>query len=295
MNDLSRLIEVKIMQPNYKLGVSLAVLSVLSACSATPKRIESLEAARTVVSQVEASPRAGIAASDISNARKSLDSADRLAAARGKMGDIEYEAKNALMSAQIANEKIATAQAREEIDSATAQRQAVLLQARDREVARNAQNADDARQLAADSALKQKSLEEELADLKAKRTERGLVLTLGDVLFDTGQAVLRTGAYGTLDRLASALKDKPARSVIIEGHTDNVGSDANNQLLSEHRASSVQSALLQRGVGTGQIQVVGKGEGVPIATNESEGGRQQNRRVELIFSEDPARVAGDVS
>jgi OmpA-OmpF porin, OOP family len=295
MNHLSGLIEVKIMQPNYKLGVSLAVLTVLSACSSTPERIESLEAARAVVSQVETSARAGIAASDIANARKSLDSADRLAASRGKMVDIEYEAKNALMSAQIANEKIATAQAREEIERGTAQRQAVLLESRDREIARNTQNADDARRLAADSALKQKSLEEELADLKAKRTERGLVLTLGDVLFDTGQAALRTSAYSTLDRLASALKDKPERSVIIEGHTDNVGSDANNQLLSEHRASSVQNALLQRGVGSSQIQVMGKGEGVPVATNESDSGRQQNRRVELIFSEDAARVAADRS
>jgi OmpA-OmpF porin, OOP family len=278
MNHPFELIEVKVMQSNYKLGVSLAVLSVLSACSATPKRIESLEAARTVVSQVETSPRAGIAAADVANARKSLDSADRLAASRGKMADIEYEANNALMSARIANEKIATAQARDEVASATAQRQAVLLQARERE--------------ATNSAQKQQTLEEELADLKAKRTERGLVLTLGDVLFDTGQAALRVGAYGTLDRLASALKDKPERSVIIEGHTDNVGSDANNQLLSEHRASSVQNALLQRGVGTNQIQAMGKGEGVPIATNENETGRQQNRRVELIFSEEGARVAG---
>ncbi len=288
------------MQPNYRLGVSLAVLSILSACSVTPQRIESLEAARNVVSQVETSPRAGIAATDIANARKSLDAADRLAASRGKMMDIEFEAKNALMSAQIAKEKIATVQAREEVESSTAQRQAVLLEARDREVARNVQSANDARQLAADSEQQLNaankevgSLENELADLKAKRTERGLVLTLGDVLFDTGQAVLRTGAYGTLDRLASALKDKPARSVVIEGHTDNVGSDSNNQLLSEHRATAVQSALLQRGVASSQIQAMGKGEAVPIATNESEGGRQQNRRVELIFNEDQARIVGD--
>lgn len=284
------------MQLNYRLGVSLAVLSVLSACTATPKRIESLEAARSVVSQVETSPRAGIAASDIANARKSLDTADRLVASRGKMTDIEFEAKNALMSAKIASEKIATVEAREEVESATAQRQAVLLKARDREVALNVQNANDARQLAADSeqqlnaANKEvSSLENELADLKAKRTERGLVLTLGDVLFDTGQAVLRSGAYGTLDRLASALKDKPARNVLIEGHTDNVGSDTNNQQLSQHRAAAVQSALLQRGVASNQIQAMGKGESMPIATNESEGGRQQNRRVELIFNEETAR------
>jgi OmpA-OmpF porin, OOP family len=290
------------MQPNYRLGVSLAVLSVLSACAAAPKRIESLEAARTTVSQVETSPRAGIAAVEIANARKSLDTADRLVASGGKMNDIEFEAKNALMSAQIANEKIATVQSREEVESAKAQRQAVLLDSRDREVARNVQKADEARQVAADSAERLDaankevgSLETELADLKAKRTERGLVLTLGDVLFDTGQAVLRTGAYATLDRLATALKDQPTRSVIIEGHTDDVGSDTNNQQLSQHRATAVQSALLQRGVAGEQIRAVGKGESTPVATNDSEGGRQQNRRVELIFSEDRARIVSDIS
>ena len=85
------------------------------------------------------------------------------------------------------------------------------------------------------------SLEAQLADLKVKKTERGLVLTLGDVLFDTGQATLKSGAYGTLDRLATALREKSGRKVLIEGHTDNVGSDESNQGLSERRAQAVQT------------------------------------------------------
>jgi len=274
------------MKLNKPVVLSVAIAAILSACSAAPPRNESLETARAMVPQVEQSPRAGVAAMDISNARKSLEAANRLAEAKGKQADIEYEANNAVTSAQIANEKILTAQANEQIANGTAQRQAVLLQARERESERSADQASA-------SAQRVDSLEAQLADLKVQKTERGLVLTLGDVLFDTGQATLKSGAYGTLDRLATALRDKSGRKVLIEGHTDNVGSDESNQGLSERRAQSVQSALMQRDVARSQITAMGKGENFPIASNDSADGRQSNRRVELIFTEDQTRVAAD--
>jgi OmpA-OmpF porin, OOP family len=288
------------MKLNNRVILSVAIAAVLTACSAAPPRNESLEAARTAVPEVEKSPRAGVAATDISNARKSLEAANRLAESKAKRSDIEYEANNAVTSAQIANEKILTAQANEEVANGTAQRQAVLLQAREREAQRNADQASDARQQASDarqqadaSAQRADSLEAELAGLKLQKTERGLVLTLGDVLFDTSQATLKPGAYGTLDRLATALREKSGRKVVIEGHTDNVGSDENNQGLSERRAQSVQSALMQRDVARSQVTALGKGENFPIASNDSADGRQSNRRVELIFTEDQTRVAAD--
>jgi outer membrane protein OmpA-like peptidoglycan-associated protein len=274
------------MKLNKRVVLSVAIAAILSACSAAPPRNESLETARTVVPEVEKSSRAGVAAKDISNARKSLDAANRLAEAKGKQADIEYEANNAVTSAQIANEKILTAQANEEVAQGTAQRQAVLLQARERESLRSADQASA-------SAQRVDSLEAQLADLKVQKTERGLVLTLGDVLFDTGQATLKSGAYGTLDRLATALRDKSGRKVLIEGHTDNVGSDESNQGLSERRAQAVQSALMQRDVARSQMTALGKGENFPIASNDSADGRQSNRRVELIFTEDQTRVAAD--
>ena len=263
------------MQLNKRIALGVAVTALLAACSTTPERNNDLEMARQMVPEVEASDRAGIAATDISNARKSLDAANKLDSSKGKRADIEYEAQNAMISAQIASEKIKTTVAREEMEKGTEQRQAVLIEAREREAQRSAVAAD--------------SLEAELADLKAQKTERGLVLILGDVMFDTAQSTLKTGAYDTLDRLASSLRDHPGRSVVIEGHTDNVGSEDNNQMLSERRARSVQSALQQRGVNGDQISVVGRGESAPIDSNESESGRRQNRRVELIFSEE-ARV-----
>ena len=288
------------MKLSNRVVLSVAIAAVLAACSAAPPRNESLETARTMVPEVEKSPRAGVAAADISNARKSLEAANHLAEAKGKRADIEYEANNAVTSAQIANEKILTAQANEEVANGTAQRQAVLLQAREREAQRNADQASDARRQAdassvrADAAASRAdSLEAELAGLKLQKTERGLVLTLGDVLFDTSQATLNPGAYGTLDRLATALREKSGRKVLIEGHTDNVGSDESNQGLSERRAQSVQSALMQRDVARSQVTALGKGENFPIASNDSADGRQSNRRVELIFTEDQTRVAVD--
>jgi OmpA-OmpF porin, OOP family len=277
------------MQLNKRIALGVAVTAVLAACSATPERNNDLEMARQIVPEVETSDRAGVAAENISNARKSLDAANKLDSSKGKRADIDYEAQNAVTSAQIAREKIKTAIAREEMEKGTEQRQAVLIEAREREAQRSAVAADQSRQQSDNSQRRADSLEAELADLKAQKTERGLVLILGDVMFDTAQSTLKTGAYDTLDRLASTLRDNPGRSVVIEGHTDNVGSEDNNQMLSERRARSVQSALQQRGVNGDQISVVGRGESAPIDSNESESGRRQNRRVELIFSEE-ARV-----
>jgi outer membrane protein OmpA-like peptidoglycan-associated protein len=258
---------------NLLVGAAVAV--ALSACSSTPKTIEELEAARAVVPQVEASPRAGVAAENISNARKSLETANALAEKRGKLDDIRYHSVVATANAQIANERILEAQARDEIRKGEADRQQVLLEARNREA--------EAARMRADS------LEQELKDLQARKTERGLVLTLGDVLFDTGKATLKPGSYATIDRLANALKEDTARKVMIEGHTDSVGTDEYNQTLSQNRAQAVQAALMERGVTGDQISAAGKGEAFPVASNDDAGGRQQNRRVELIFTEDPSR------
>lgn len=281
------------MKSNSPIILSLAIATLLGACSSAPPRNESLEMARTVVPEVERSARAGIAAADIAHARKSLDAANRLAETKAKPSDIDYEATNAVISAQIAGEKILTAEANEEVARGSAQRQTVLAQARERDSQRSAAQASDSRRQAEASELRADSLEAQLADLKVKKTERGLVLTLGDVLFDTGLATLKPGAYGTLDRLSMALQENPGRKVLIEGHTDNVGSDASNQALSERRAYSVQTALTQRGVAREQITAFGKGENFPIASNDSADGRQSNRRVELIFTQDQARIAAD--
>jgi outer membrane protein OmpA-like peptidoglycan-associated protein len=282
------------MKRTYNLLVAAAVTSLLAACTSTPDRIEELETARAIVPQVEASPRAGIAASYVSEARKSLDRANKLVDSGGRVGDIEFEAMVASRNAQIANEKILAAQAQEELEKGTAERQAVLIEAREAESRRRQQQAQNAEQQAELAEHRASTLEQELSDLRAKKTDRGMVLTLGDVLFDTGMATLKPGAYTTIDRLATVLKQAPDRKVMIEGHTDSVGGDDYNRQLSERRAAAVQTALLERGVSSNQITAVGKGETFPVASNDNAGGRQQNRRVEMVFTDDRSQVASDV-
>lgn len=282
------------MKAQYNFVLAAALAGVLSGCTTTPERIESLETARAVVPQVEASPRAGVAATYVSDARKALDRANQLVEDNAKLSDIEFHAEIAAKNAQIANEKILTAQAREELQKGEAERQAVLVGAREREARLHAQRAQAAQADADAASHRANTLEQELADLRAKPTERGMVLTLGDVLFDTGQATLKPGAYVTIDRLSEALKREPDRQVIIEGHTDSVGADEYNQALSERRAQAVQTALLERGVASNQLRALGKGESFPVASNDNAGGRQQNRRVEMIFANTGPQVATDV-
>lgn len=134
-------------------------------------------------------------------------------------------------------------------------------------------------------------LESELASLKAVKTDRGMVLTLGDVLFASGKAELAAGAKQTIDNLAAFLDKYPDRKVLIEGHTDSTGSTELNLDLSERRAQSVKIALLERGISFDRIDAIGFGEDKPIADNETPVGRQQNRRVEIIILNEEAAAA----
>ena len=137
---------------------------------------------------------------------------------------------------------------------------------------------------AADAAMRQNAaLLAQLADLQAKTTERGIQLTLGDVLFSTGQADLKAGSAAKLDQLAKALSSAPDRAILIEGFTDNVGTDASNMVLSQNRANTVLKFLSSHGVAAARITANGKGEALPVAGNENPAGRQLNRRVEVTI------------
>ena len=130
---------------------------------------------------------------------------------------------------------------------------------------------------------KAEALRQELADLQAMKTERGIVLTLGDVLFSTGKTELLPGAMTTIDKLASFLAEYPDKTLLVEGHTDNVGTDEYNQSLSERRAISVKNALMQAGVDGSRIDTMGLGETQPITDNSTSAGRLKNRRVEIVI------------
>jgi outer membrane protein OmpA-like peptidoglycan-associated protein len=128
-------------------------------------------------------------------------------------------------------------------------------------------------------------LERQITELNGRITDRGLVITLGDVLFGTGQSTIQGGNTSNLDQLAVFLKRYEDRNVAIEGHTDNVGDDAANLMLSQNRANAVRTYLIAEGVGSSRFVASGMGETAPVASNDSDTGRQQNRRVEVIISD----------
>jgi outer membrane protein OmpA-like peptidoglycan-associated protein len=127
-------------------------------------------------------------------------------------------------------------------------------------------------------------------ELEAQQTERGLVLTLGDVLFDVNEATLKSGGERAVNQLTNFLQEYPERNVLIEGHTDNTGSDSYNQQLSQRRANAVRQALITSGIAGTRIRATGLGEQFPKASNNTGAGRQQNRRVEVIISDKSGEI-----
>jgi outer membrane protein OmpA-like peptidoglycan-associated protein len=138
-----------------------------------------------------------------------------------------------------------------------------------------------------DAEAKMLRMQNELARIAAtRREERGLIVTLSSgVFFDSGKSAVKKGAQTTLTRIANQLKGDSAIKVTVEGHTDNTGTAAKNQTLSEKRAEAVRDFLVGAGVPGDRVTAVGKGDTQPIATNKTAAGRQQNRRVELVIAQ----------
>jgi outer membrane protein OmpA-like peptidoglycan-associated protein len=146
-------------------------------------------------------------------------------------------------------------------------------------------NAEAARTEATAARADSADLQRQLAEMQAKPTDRGLVLTLGDTLFATGRAEIQSGAAANLDRLTAFMARYPDRTVVIEGFTDSMGSEEMNQSLSQRRADAVKNYLANQGVSSTRLSSSGRGENSPVADNESAAGRQQNRRVEVIINQ----------
>jgi outer membrane protein OmpA-like peptidoglycan-associated protein len=278
----------------------LAGALTLAACGGLPERVDSLEQARQSVRTVEQERMASqVAGEQLQAAREALAEADEAYEEGESLEYIEHKAYVAQRYADISREIVAEAQGRQEISTSEAERNRVIAEARTREAEARAREATalaeqaEARASEAEeAAARNRELEQELQDLQARQTERGLVLTLGDVLFDTAQADLKPGAASTIDRLAQFMQEYPERAVRIEGHTDSRGSDETNQVLSERRANAVRDALLARGVAANRIVAMGMGEAYPIASNDTTAGMQQNRRVEIVISDESGAFAG---
>jgi len=137
-------------------------------------------------------------------------------------------------------------------------------------------------------------LMKELANLKAQQTERGIVLTIGDVLFATGKADLSANANKSVATLAEFLMRNPTRNVLIEGHTDSVGKDDYNLALSRKRADSVKAKLVEDGIEAGRITAVGYGKTFPVASNDTNAGKAQNRRVDVVILNEGVKAESQI-
>ena len=208
---------------NTKLIAAISFALAMAACASAPQPNVALENARSAVRAAEADPNvATYAALDMHTARKELDAAEAASAARDEKG-IDQPAYLAAQTAHLAQLKASAKANDARVAAGKAERDQIQLSARTKEVGsalQKAANADAARDQANQQAA---AIQAELDALKAKPTDRGLVLTLGDVLFDTGKADLNPGASRNLDQLVVFLTDHPERRVEIDGYTDNVG------------------------------------------------------------------------
>jgi OmpA-OmpF porin, OOP family len=279
--------------------LALAGAALVTACASRPERFEPLEEARAAVQSVSQDTVAQqVAGEQVQEARNALAAADRAFEEGENNEDVAHLAYVAERNAQIANAIADEQRARQQIARGEAERNRVLLEARNREIdrateaARAAQASAEARAAEAEQARAEAlAARSELEALQAKQTERGTVITLGDVLFDSGAATLKPGADLAVDRLARFLEANPQVRVLIEGHTDSQGSDAYNEELSQRRAEAVARALSIRNVTPERVHAMGRGEAFPVASNGTPAGRQQNRRVEIVFSDASGRFA----
>jgi len=280
--------------------------SLLAACASVPQRSEQVAQARAEIDTLSQEPLAQQAAGrDLAAARASLQQAEVAQQHNQPPAIVDHLAYLAMRHAQAGEARVSEARARQEVARGQEDRNKILLDSRTRE-AQNAQSQAQSAQAQAQNAQVQADLaknaaqaaqaqlataQQQLADLQAKKTDRGMVVTLGDVLFDSAQATLKPGADLVIGRLAAFLTANPQTKIMIEGHTDSRGSDEYNEALSERRAQSVANALSVHGVSQDSFRTMGRGKAYPVASNDTPEGRQQNRRVEIIFSDNSGQFA----
>lgn len=256
----------------------LTAVLLLAACSSTPKQIDALEAARAEyakASKTEVVVRH--APGELDDARNALAQGERAWKKDGKRGRAEHYAYIASQKVKIAQLISQRKEDDARLDNMNLERQRVQLDVRSQEV-------DRAR-------AETLAMQQQLEDMQAQVTARGIVATLGDVLFDIGEAGLKSSSAPNMDKIARFMTSYPDRVAIVEGHTDNMGDDDFNLDLSRERAFSVRRALIARGIDGSRITTRNLGESSPIADNNTAAGRQQNRRVEVIFPDVGTQVS----
>jgi outer membrane protein OmpA-like peptidoglycan-associated protein len=300
------------MTPRFLKPAVLASAILLAACSTTPTVTPTLDQARADFVAANNNPQVqSYAPLEFKQASDALDRANVAAAKKESLDDIDrlaYVAKQKIATAQ----EVARAKAAEaNIADASRQRTEISLEARTAEAERAKREAAEAQAAAAaaqqQAAVAQQQaavaqdqtrmmaertakLEALLVELHATKTERGMVVTIGDVLFATNEANLTPNGMSTLRKLADVMAQNPERTVLVEGFTDSTGSSNYNMDLSQRRANAVATALSGMGVPRERIAMKAYGEAFPVAANDTASNRRLNRRVEIVLSNDNAPI-----
>jgi outer membrane protein OmpA-like peptidoglycan-associated protein len=293
--------------PGKTLIAATVASLLLAACATAPVKPDGAAEARDKLTQLQSDPtlasRAPLAMQEAETAVRAAEQpqADReLAVYRVYLADRKVEIARAQAETSLAEDQHTALRAQREsarLDARTheadaARDQVAMARAErteQRVAADEARSEADAAQLDAASSERQTmELQRQIDVLQARRTDRGLVLTMGDVLFASGRADLRAGATGNLDKLVTFLNEHPDRTAAIEGYTDSREDYAPG--LSERRAESVKSYLAEQGINSLRLSASGAGESDPVASSDSAAGRQLNRRVEVVISNPPTTM-----
>ncbi|WP_332854114.1 OmpA family protein [Duganella sp. S19_KUP01_CR8] len=301
------------MKSHYLIPSVFALSLLFAACSTTPTTTSLLDQTRGDFMAAQSTPSvAANAPLEFKAASDALDRANAAAAKKESLDEIDKLAYLAKQKIATAREVAKQKQAENEMANAGRQRDEIRLEARTAEANQARMSADQAKSQAnlakadadaaraqadaaansaRDEAAKNAALQQQLTDLKAKQTERGIVITLSDVLFNVDRAELSAEGMRTAQKMADVLLQEPQSVVLIEGFTDSTGSAAHNLELSQRRAESVRNALIGLGVKSDKIATRGYGEAFPVASNSDAGSRQLNRRVEIVLSQNGAPIA----
>ena len=307
---------------NYRLlPTALLAIAMLAGCASVPEN-SLLSEARNDYSAAQNNPRVvNLAPNELKQAGDALAKANDASIKKEDAAVVTHLAYLAKQRAAIAQEAAKQKEAEITVTGAAAERSTIRLEARTAEASKAQQSAEASQrqaeaaqqsaaesqrqaeasqqqavtsqqqseisqQQARDAEMRTSQLETQLKELNAKKTERGLVITLGDVLFDTNKAQLKSGSTRSLQKLADFLKQYPQRKARIEGYTDSTGGADYNQALSDRRAKAVRTSLVDMGISNDRISTQGYGEESPVASNDTAAGRQLNRRVEIVLSDD---------
>lgn len=287
-------------------GLALISIALLSACSTVPTPNPQLTQAKSDLSMVQSDPRTSrMAATELQQAIDSLNTANASWEREAPTEQVNHLAYLARQRVAIARETVAMRSAEQAASETGTDRTRIQLEARTQEVNSAQRQADVAKsdalaaqqgteraraeateaQLQADLAQAQnQQLQERLRELNAKPSPQGILLTLGDVLFDTDKAQLKPAGLQLVRQLAVVLRDYPTHTAQVDGFTDSTGTEAHNLTLSGQRAEAVRNALVSEGVSSTRVTTQALGTSNPVASNATADGRLLNRRVEIMLS-----------